>query len=93
MKNLVFHSVGFCATLKLVSSYLLSLVSYCAGNLPNIGHHRPPSPHGRRDELIRQKRALEEEQAHLQRLLEEQENLLRLRQRELTVSSGAFFKR
>ena len=44
------------------------------------------SPNGRREALLKQKRELEVEQAHLQSLLAEQEEILKYRQEELRAS-------
>nr|CAB3262748.1 uncharacterized protein LOC100182695 [Phallusia mammillata] len=54
---------------------------------------RSMSPTGRRDELIKQKEALEEEQNHLQLLLEEQEEQLRRRHQELKVRHAEYIDR
>ena len=46
---------------------------------------RALSPNGRREALLKQKRELEVQQAHLHSLLAEQEEILRFRQEELKV--------
>lgn len=51
---------------------------------------RALSPNGRRLALLRQKHDLEEEQAHLQKLLSKQEDLLKFRQAQLKVGMTSY---